>query len=66
MNSKIFWIIILVIVIGAVAWLVKPERSIAPGNDGEAVFCTMDALQCSDGSWVGRTGPNCEFVCPSE
>lgn len=30
----------------------------------EPVACTMDAKQCSDGSYVGRTGPNCEFVCP--
>ena len=30
----------------------------------EPVACTMDALQCSDGSYVGRSGPNCEFVCP--
>lgn len=30
----------------------------------EPVFCTMDAFQCPDGSWVGRTGPKCEFVCP--
>lgn len=28
------------------------------------VVCTMDAMQCPDGSYVGRTGPNCEFVCP--
>ena len=28
--------------------------------------CTMEARQCPDGSWVGRTGPNCEFSqCPS-
>lgn len=32
----------------------------------EPVFCTMDAFECPDGSWVGRTGPNCEFVCPIE
>lgn len=32
----------------------------------DMVMCTMDAKQCSDGSWVGRTGPNCEFVCPGE
>lgn len=30
------------------------------------VVCTADAMQCPDGSWVGRTGPNCEFVCPGE
>lgn len=27
--------------------------------------CTQEALLCSDGSYVGRTGPNCEFAsCP--
>jgi len=26
--------------------------------------CTADARQCPDGSWVGRSGPNCQFVCP--
>lgn len=30
----------------------------------EPVFCAADAMQCPDGSFVGRTGPNCEFVCP--
>jgi hypothetical protein len=28
-------------------------------------FCTMDARMCPDGSYVGRTGPNCQFVCPT-
>ncbi len=28
--------------------------------------CTEEAKQCPDGSYVGRTGPNCEFAqCPS-
>lgn len=30
----------------------------------EQVMCTMDAKQCPDGSYVGRSGPNCEFICP--
>lgn len=30
----------------------------------QPVACTADARQCPDGSWVGRTGPNCQFVCP--
>jgi phage shock protein PspC (stress-responsive transcriptional regulator) len=30
----------------------------------EPVVCTMDAKMCPDGSFVGRSGPNCEFVCP--
>lgn len=32
---------------------------------GEQVFCTQEAKQCSDGSYVSRTEPNCEFAaCP--
>lgn len=29
------------------------------------VACTMEAKMCPDGSYVGRTGPKCEFTpCP--
>lgn len=28
--------------------------------------CTMDAKQCSDWSWVWRSWPKCEFVCPAD
>lgn len=31
----------------------------------EAVYCTQEAKLCPDGSYVGRTGPKCEFkTCP--
>lgn len=30
----------------------------------EPIFCTMDAFLCPDGTYVGRTGPQCQFVCP--
>ncbi len=29
-------------------------------------LCTQEAMQCPDGSWVGRTGPQCEFKCPGQ
>lgn len=33
----------------------------------EEVFCTQDAKQCLDGTYVGRTGPDCEFTpCPGQ
>jgi hypothetical protein len=33
----------------------------------EPVACPMDAKVCSDGTSVGRIGPNCEFApCPNE
>lgn len=38
--------------------------SIPENPSNSPVACTMDARQCPDGSYVGRTGPNCEFVCP--
>lgn len=32
----------------------------------QPVACTMEARACPDGSYVGRTGPKCEFAtCPS-
>ncbi len=31
----------------------------------QPIACTMEARICADGSYVGRTGPNCEFAkCP--
>ncbi|MBU1102495.1 hypothetical protein KJ853_02450, partial [Patescibacteria group bacterium] len=35
-------------------------------RSGGPVACTMEAKQCPDSSYVGRTGPNCEFAaCPA-
>ncbi len=36
-------------------------------NPESQVACTQEAMQCPDGSYVGRTGPNCEFAqCPAQ
>jgi len=36
-------------------------------SEPEGVACTLDAKICSDGSSVGRSGPQCEFdPCPGE
>lgn len=47
------------------------EESVPPppfegeSDPDQAVFCTMDALECPDGSFVGRIPPSCEFApCP--
>lgn len=35
-------------------------------GDRGNVRCTQDAMQCPDGSYVGRNGPSCEFdPCPN-
>ncbi|MBU3978708.1 hypothetical protein KJ980_04125 [Patescibacteria group bacterium] len=38
------------------------KNSISPTTS--SIACPADAKQCSDGTWVPRTGPKCEFVCP--
>ncbi|MFA4998579.1 MAG: hypothetical protein WC514_00960 [Candidatus Paceibacterota bacterium] len=70
MNKKIstpvgVLIIVLVAVIlggGILAyqylWLLREEAK----NAQEPVVCALEAKVCPDGSAVGRTGPNCEFV----
>lgn len=45
--------------------LVVPSREDTYGIEPGGVYCTADAMMCPDGSYVGRTGPNCEFVCPN-
>lgn len=39
-------------------------EGVKPAVSGVESVCTMDAMQCPDGSWSGRSGPKCEFVCP--
>ncbi len=35
-------------------------------NKDKTVACTLEAKQCPDGSYVGRSGPKCEFAeCPA-
>ena len=53
-----------VLLFGIVAGVVFWER--LPFNaDDEGVYCTQEAKLCPDGSYVGRTGPRCEFAeCP--
>jgi len=56
-------IVLIIACIGLLYYTVKESR--APGTGGPSVACTQEAMQCPDGSWVGRTGPNCMFVCPA-
>lgn len=55
---------ILLLIGGVIWWMQNNEVSPVTGDDNDAVACTMDAMLCPDGSYVGRTGPNCQFVCP--
>lgn len=63
MNNKILVItfVVLVFILGGYMYLSNPK--IQDIDDG--VACTMDAMMCPDGSYVGRVAPTCEFApCP--
>ena len=59
--------VIILAILTFIGWqFVVPASVLAPSPSEEMpVACTMDARECPDGSFVGRSGPNCEFVCPS-
>ena len=76
-------VVLVVVLLMGISWLLGREsvrggsmaEPICPGprcttllpSPPDGYACTMDAKVCSDGSSVGRTGPNCEFSpCPGE
>jgi len=59
MNKLYLAGLLLVVVIGVYVGFRKAD------NGPQGMACTMDAKMCPDGSYVGRTGPDCEFAeCP--
>lgn len=68
MNNPfvIFGIIIVVFISGGLLYIYNPEPVEYKNPKSEIVTCTMEAKLCPDGSYVGRSGPNCEFHCPAE
>lgn len=64
--GKDITIVVVSLALLAVVWLFwsQFETWRAKYFEGDQTVCTADAMQCPDGSWVGRSGPNCEFVCP--
>ena len=68
MQSRILILIFVavVFVFGGLLYIYNPDPvEYKNPNEKEPVACTMEAMLCPDGSYVGRTGPNCEFTpCP--
>lgn len=59
MKNILIGLLVLIVLGGAGVWLYNrtPKES--------QVACTMEALSCPDGSYVGRSGPQCQFsACP--
>lgn len=77
MKKYIVGLVVVVLVVAGVAvakfgnfgkggdLAVTPTPVVTTTPTGDEVACTQEAKQCPDGSYVGRTGPKCEFaVCP--
>lgn len=65
-NGLFLGISIMVLILLAGFFLMDYNQKRALDIDSDKVVCTMDAFLCSDGSYVGRTGPNCQFAaCPN-
>ena len=65
MRKKYILIILLLAVIIVAGFALWPKVSNAPVSSDTPIACTMEAKMCPDGSFVGRTGPRCEFAkCP--
>lgn len=63
-KTKIIFSVLMIVIIVSLAygiyWFVNQKPS-------EQIFCTQEALICPDGSYVGKTGPKCEFkACPNQ
>lgn len=61
-------ILVIVVALGVIfgAFYFFNKQEFATPVVEKPVVCTMEAKLCPDGSYVSRTGPNCEFaICPS-
>lgn len=55
-------IIVLIIAGFGAGWLLRGKAAAPKDISPSPKACTMEAKLCPDGSYVGRTGPNCEFA----
>ncbi len=61
---KVMYVFLAIAIITGVARVFITSNGEVPTPE-EGVACTMDAMMCPDGSYVGRTGSKCEFICPA-
>lgn len=60
---KIIFGLFLILVIAYIVFLLLDKKDVS----NAPVACTQEAMLCPDGSYVGRTGPRCEFApCPTQ
>ncbi len=61
----IFILVVILIIVSVGVFYLRGNNQKLPDIYPTEKSCTLEAKICSDGSSVGRTGPNCEFAaCP--
>lgn len=62
--KTVLWVALALVIFGFISWrlaLIEVEKPIEEGSWA----CTADAMECPDGSFVGRVPPYCHFAeCP--
>ena len=67
MKSLVLKLVVLIVILALVAavFYTVTHNPTLEKPIPEGVVCTMEAKLCPDGSYVGRSGPKCEFAaCP--
>ena len=60
-----FIVVVIVISAGVFGWMFVNQKKVPATSQPIQKTCTEEARICLDGSYIGRTGPNCEFApCP--
>jgi hypothetical protein len=63
-NYKLVLLLFIIVLLAGLAYTFYSSPEEVLDTMDEVVMCTEDAMQCPGGAVVGRTGPDCEFVCP--
>ena len=62
--KKSLIIVIALVSLFSVWFVARPQKAVAPSenpNFSGKKTCTREAKRCSNGSYVDRSGPDCEF-----
>lgn len=63
--KKIILVILLLAIAACTSTTTPVENRTESNTTEERTMCTADVLECSDGSFVSRSGPDCRFAeCP--
>jgi hypothetical protein len=67
MQSKflVFSFVAVVFIFGGLLYIYNPEPEEYTKNTDRLIICTADTMLCPDGTYVARSGSNCEFICPT-